>query len=187
MEKDQKKKKKQGPLIKFVVVPILLTIFIGACITPIVFGLYEFISQMEFRDAIILYTGISGLMIAVIWVLLGLSIYAFTQTNIAPDTKKEKVSAAFLGAGFFVLWIAAFHYFEKPLTLAYVNGTINAQSQEYVFCDAKNKTASKSQYSQVFVFARKDIGCEPYAALRLKKLDTKNAKEKIQKLNSFYE
>tara|TARA_R110001592_G_scaffold3525_12_gene19919 strand:- start:17301 stop:17894 length:594 start_codon:yes stop_codon:yes gene_type:complete len=183
-----KKPYKERSLGAMLIMGFFILILLVCVLAPIVMGLSEFITaQSSFNKAFVLYSGMSGLLIAIVWSLLILGIFMLTKMSPDVDTKKSKLISALFGALFFGLWIWIFYSFERPLTLYYVDHYINKEGTEYVLCDGKHKTTNKSQYSQIFVYARNDVGCSPYDALKLRTLDKPSDREKIERLNADYD
>ncbi|MGN7437324.1 MAG: hypothetical protein ACTHOO_01675 [Alcanivorax sp.] len=183
-----KKNKKITPAIR-VIRKVYIVIMLLCAIIPIAMGINDFTSARDdFTTAFVIYNGMSGLLIAFVWSLLIISIVALIKLtpNTDKNDKKSKFQALFFGIAFFAFWLWTFYTFEKPLTLYYVENYINIDGKEYILYDEKNKTASKSQYSKVFLFAKKEIGCEPYDALELRTLDRKKDTRKVQDLNAWY-
>ncbi len=185
---DQKKPYKERSLGKMLIAGFFIILLLLCVFAPIVIGINEFITaHSSFTQPFVLYSGMSGLLIALIWSLMILGIYALTKIDPETETTRSKLTSALFGVLFFGVWIWIFYTYEKPLTLYYVETYINIEGTEYVLCDEKNKTTNKSQYSKVFVFAKKDVGCSPYEALNLRTLDRKKDTQKIEDLNAQYQ
>ena len=186
---DTNKNLKNNTLGSRILTGFFIILMLLCAFTPIVMGVNEFTSAHDdFTTAFVIYSGMSGLLITVVWSTLIICIVIFAKLSHGSEKndKKANFGGIIFGILFFAMWMWVFYTFEKPLTLYYVENYINIDGKEYILCDEKNKTASKSQYSKVFLFAKKEIGCEPYNALKLRTLDRRKDKRKIQDLNAWY-
>lgn len=169
---------------------IIFFVFMGLIVlTPIVVGIYGFIKQNEiFSEPFVIYSGIGELMIVFVWSLL---ILAFTVSMLITIklNKSEmcKWVGIILGLICVTLWIAFFEFYEEKTTIWYANNYLISKEQPYVFCDGRMKTSGKSSYSKDYVFARADIGCEPFKKSKARKQHTyREFSKKIDELNEQF-
>mgnify|MGYP000689936237 CR=1 FL=1 len=171
----------QTLLAKFIT-GVFILILVACFVVPIAMGIQEFVQASDiFTAPFVLYSGVSGLMVAFVW------FYFWLVVAVGIKMKINKWTGAFGGIIVCVVWLAFFHFCEAPLTYYYVDKYINEEAKEYVSCGYQHKTTNKSQYSKIFVFAQADIGCAPYEALGLRKIGGKKGRKAIEKLNEKYE
>ena len=131
---DQKKPYKERSLGKMLIAGFFIILLLLCVFAPIVIGINEFITaHSSFTQPFVLYSGMSGLLIALIWSLMILGIYALTKIDPETETTRSKLTSALFGVLFFGVWIWIFYTYEKPLTLYYVETYINIEGSGICF------------------------------------------------------
>ncbi len=170
--------KKENSLFGNILLILLFTIMGLAVIAPIIMGIYEFWSASDdFTTPFVLYAGMSGLLLTLLWIGLGGVLFFCVKMRF------EYIGMIISAIFYMVIWFGVYALYEEPLTKYYVATVINQDQKKYEYCGYQYKTQSKEQYSKIFVFAKADVGCEPYEQLGLRKLDTQKARNAIDELN----
>tara|TARA_R110002095_G_scaffold184183_2_gene161392 strand:- start:67 stop:639 length:573 start_codon:yes stop_codon:yes gene_type:complete len=164
---------------------LVITVLSLTALLSIAQGLTAFYS--DFNQIFVLYSGIAGLLIAIFWSLILLIIIVLSKIDVDAQNKQSQTLSTLFGVLFFCASFWIFQTTEKPLTLYYVDHYINKEGAEYVLCDEKRRPMSNAESSKNFVFARNDVGCSPYDALKLRTLNKPSDREKIERLNADYD